>query len=176
VTPPNGYCPTDGNHHESRTSKFCPTCGYLYEDGETLPGQKKEEAIALESALSSVQTSPEKTHTTLAEKKPTAIYVPAAATQSSKSAAPPVDANGKAVMRTMVEASRQASIQRTSTFGPGKGHSQSSRSAYMFSLCSTANLFRTDMRFLSSGMSQHSYVLVLEVPIYRPSAHQSLCR
>ena len=121
MTPPNGYCPTDGNHHESRTSKFCPTCGYLYEDGETLPGQKKEEAIALESALSSVQTSPEKTHTTLAEKKPTAIYVPAAATQSSKSAAPPVDANGKAVMRTVVEASRQASIQRTSTFGPGKG-------------------------------------------------------
>ena len=39
--------------------------GYQYENGETIPGQKKEEAIALESAPSSVQTSPEKTHTTL---------------------------------------------------------------------------------------------------------------
>jgi hypothetical protein len=91
------------------------------QDDETIPGQKKEEAITLESAPSSVQTSPEQTRTPLPEKKPTAIYVPTAATQSSKSAAPPVDANAKAVIRTMVEASRQASIQRTSTPGPGKG-------------------------------------------------------
>ena len=174
--PPNGYCPTDGNPHEWRTSKFCPACGIrLYEDSETIdPGQKKEQAIALESDPSSDQTSPEKTHAPFPEKKPTAIYVPAVATQSSKSAAPPVDANGKAVLRTMVEASRQASIQRTSASGPGKGPQPKLQICVQLFLVEYSQLDQDgyEIPVFQEYRSIRTY-LVLEAPIDRPSAHQS---